>query len=229
MHLGVILAIAFLAVVFGPRLWIKWVLRRHAADRPDYPGTGGEFARHLLDELGLQEVKVEPSPVGVGDHYDSGNKAVRLIESNFSGRSLTAVAIAAHEVGHAIQDRDGYMPLQARTRLVQSTQIAQKMGAIFAYSAPVVALLVRSPVAGLVGVLAAVLSMGISVIVHLVTLPVEFDASFKKALPVLENGGYLPPEDMAGARQILTAAALTYVAASLISLLNFWRWIKYLR
>ena len=225
--LGLIGALAVLALVFGPSIWAKSTLTRHKGDRPDYPGTGGELARHLLDEAGLEEVTVETVPEG--DHYDPLEKAVRLSPAHHDGRSLTAVAVAAHEVGHALQDQAGYAPLAARTRLIRSTAMIQKIGSAIIFGAPLLALVSRSPFVGLTVVGAGILTLGISVVVHLVTLPVEFDASFKRALPTLERGRYLPPEDMPAARRILKACALTYVAASLASLLDLARWIRFLR
>ena len=94
---------------------------------------------------------------------------------------------------------------------------------------PIAAAVARTPMAGVVVMMAGMATMGISTLVHLVTLPVEWDASFRRALPVLQQGNYLSPDDERGARRILTAAALTYVAASLASLLNLWRWIAFLR
>ena len=94
---------------------------------------------------------------------------------------------------------------------------------------PIATALAQTPVAGVVVLVAGMATMGISTFVHLLTLPVELDASFRRALPVLQQGNYLSPEDERGARRILTAAALTYVAASLASLLNLWRWIAFLR
>ena len=128
-------ALVFL-VFFGPQLWAKGVLRYYAVDRPDFPGTGGELARHLLDEAGLQEVRLEPAPAG--DHYDPVDKVVRLSPENLEGRSLTAVVVAAHEVGHALQDRDAYRPLVTRTKLVRSTAVFQKIGSgiVWASMAP---------------------------------------------------------------------------------------------
>ncbi len=96
--LGVVL---LLALVFGPQFWVQWAMKRHGGERPDLPGTGGELARHLLDEAGLQSVPVEETEIG--DHYDPEARAVRLLPQNLAGRSVTAVAIAAHEVSHAIQ------------------------------------------------------------------------------------------------------------------------------
>ena len=90
-----------LAVVFGPQWWVKRVLAKHGVDRPDLPGTGGDLARYLLDELKLTDVKVEVTDKG--DHYDPEDRAVRLLPQHHDGRSVSAVAVAAHEVSHAVQ------------------------------------------------------------------------------------------------------------------------------
>ena len=223
----VLLIVAVLAALFGPGLWTRSVMRRHGAERGDFPGTGGELARHLLDQLGLQSVAVEASDAG--DHYDPAAKAVRLTPDKHDGRSLTAIVVAAHEVGHAVQHRDDYAPLQARATLVRATQGIQRTGAIVVVAAPVLLALTHSPVVGALTIGAGILTMGASVVVHLVTLPVEFDASFKRALPILNEGGYLPKADLGAARHLLTAAACTYVASSLFSLLSIWRWIRLFR
>ena len=214
-------------VILGPQLWTRRVFAQHSAPRPDFPGTGGELARHLLNRFDMQHIKVEPTELG--DHYDPESKAVRLTSDVFSGKSLTAVTVAAHEVGHAIQDHIGYQPLAERSRLVRIAQGAEKLGVVIMMGIPIAAALARTPAAGVLVMVAGLATMGISTLVHLVTLPVEWDASFNRALPVLRQGRYLSPEDEHGARRILTAAALTYVAASLASLLNLWRWIALLR
>lgn len=223
----VLLLIVVALVLVGPQLWTRRVFAKHSAPRPDYPGTGGELARHLLNRFDLQHITVEPTETG--DHYDPVTKAVRLTPAIFDGKSLTAITIAAHEVGHAIQDHLGYQPLAERTKLVRIAQGAEKVGAVLMMGIPVAAAVARTPVASVVVMTAGMATMGISTLVHLVTLPVEWDASFRRALPVLRQGQYLTPEDEQGARSILTAAALTYVAASLASLLNLWRWIAFLR
>lgn len=216
-------------IIFGPQWWTRRVFARFSEPRDDYPGTGAELARHLLDQLDMKQVKVETTEMPMGDHYDPEAKAVRLTPDKFSGKSLTAVTVAAHEVGHAIQDHTGYLPLTERSRLLRIAQGAEKVGAVIMLGIPVAAALTRVPAAGLLVLLAGMATMGISTLVHLVTLPVEWDASFRRALPVLKEGGYISREDLQGARRILTAAALTYVAASLASLLNLWRWIALLR
>ncbi len=216
-----------LAVVLGPGLWAKATLARHAASRSDIPGTGAELARHLLDRFGLETVAVEAVPAG--DHYDPEARAVRLAPSAHDGASVTAVAVAAHEVGHAIQHRDGYGPLKTRTRLIKTTVWVQRMGAGLAYASPLMGMFAQSPGVMLAFVAAGVASMGVTVLVNLVTLPVEFDASFARALPILEQGGYLQAADIPAARRILTACAVTYLAASLMSLVQFWRWVRFFR
>ena len=223
----IILLVLLLAVVFGPSLWVRAVLARHGDDRPDYPGTGGELARHLLDEAGLAEVAVEATDRG--DHYDPVAKTVRLRRENFDGRSLTAVTVAAHEVGHALQDGDGYIPLRARTQMTKSIGGLQRLGSMIVFAAFALGAISGSPGLALLGVGAGIVTMGSAVVIHLVTLPVEFDASFNRALPILDQGGYLPPGDLPAARRILRVCALTYVASSLASLLNLWRWIRFLR
>src|SRR5687767_13762886 len=96
-----IAGLLLLAIVFGPQLWVRHVLKKHGDDRPDLPGNGAELARHLLDEAGLQHVTVEET--GLGDHYDPEALAVRLLPQHHDGRSIAAVAVAAHEVSHAVQ------------------------------------------------------------------------------------------------------------------------------
>src|SRR5262245_45246039 len=103
--LVVIGLVVLLAILFGPHLWIRRVLSPHGVDRPDLPGTGGELARHLLDAADLQQVTVEIT--GDGDHYDPESQAVRLLPQHYDGRSIAAVAIAAHEVSHAVQHARG--------------------------------------------------------------------------------------------------------------------------
>jgi Zn-dependent membrane protease YugP len=112
-----------------------------------------------------------------------------------------------------------------RTRLARFAQHAQKLGSFLLFAAPLLAIVTRAPASGLITGLAAFLIMGTNVVVQLVTLPVELDASFKKALPLLKSG-YLEPEQYRAAQRILRAASLTYLSASLAGLLNFWQWLR---
>lgn len=217
--------IALLALIFVPQFLIRSTMARHARERADFPGTGGELARHLLDEAGLTEVKVEM--VEAGDHYSPDDKAVRLSKANFEGRSVTAVAVAAHEAAHALQDAQGYTPLHLRQKLVRYGIVIERVGSALLLATPIIFALVRSPAVLLFELAAGLAIMASTIVIHLVTLPTEFDASFKRALPVLES--YIRPEDMKGARKVLRAAAFTYVAAALVSLIDVARWIRILR
>ena len=154
---------------------------------------------------------------------------MRLSEGNHSGRSLTALTIAAHEVGHAIQDARGYRPLHMRTRLVRWLQPVEKMGAGLLMLAPFSVLITRTPLIGLATLLGGGLVLGSGIVVHALTLPTEFDASFSRALPLLSETATLRREDMQRARRLLLAAALTYVSAAMQSLLNIGRWWAILR
>jgi uncharacterized protein len=218
--------ILLLALILGPQMWIQWTMNTHARERADFPGTGGELARHLLDEAGLTEVKIEQTEP-MRDHYSPEERVVRLSERNFKGKSVTAVAVAAHEVAHAIQHRDGYRPLMLRQRLARSGMRIQQIGSMLLMASPIVFAITRSPVVLVGELIAAFAIMAVTIVIHLFTLPTEFDASFKKALPVLES--YLPPEEIKGARSVLRAAAFTYVAGALVTLLNVARWIRVLR
>lgn len=227
MHIFIIIIILLVAV-FGPQLWAQYTFKRYSKPRDDIAGNGAELARHLLERLGMSHVKVEQTNEGE-DHYDPTDKVVRLGPKNYAIKSLTAITVAAHEVGHAIQDHQQETKLALRTRLVAVAQVVQQLGAGLLVLLPIIALISRSPVIGVLMFLAGIASMGVATIVHFVTLPVEYDASFNKALPILIEGNYIDEKDRPAARRILKAAALTYVAASLASLLNLWRWIAILR
>ncbi len=226
MHI-VIPVLLLLAIIFGPSWWVKRVLEKYSKPADRYSGTGAELARVLLDKHDMPHVKVEQTETG--DHYDPIDKTVRLTPDKFNGHSLTAVTVAAHEVGHALQDHTGYTPLHLRTRLVKLAVPAQKLGAGIMFAAPVLILVTKALPVGLLMVLGGLLTLGFATVVHFVTLPMEWDASFKRALPVLKAGNYLHKGDLRHARKILLAAAMTYVAASLISLLNIGRWWAILR
>ncbi len=223
----VLIGILLLAAVIGPAIWVKRVMQRYSRPADRYPGTGGELARHLLDSFGLTHVGTETSQAG--DHYDPRSKTVRLTPENFDSRSLTAITVAAHEVGHALQDAEGYGPLRWRSRLVQWVGPFEKVGAGLLLVAPFTLAATRMPGIGLLTFLGGFLTLASSVVIHFVTLPTELDASFARALPILNRSGILLAEDKPHARRLLTAAALTYVSASLASLVNIARWWAILR
>jgi len=220
-------ALLLLAILFLPSLWVKRVMQRYSQPEDRYAVTGAVAARRLLDLHGLQQVRVEVTQTG--DHYDTHERVVRLLPNNHDGRSLTAITIAAHEVGHAVQQASGYRPLSLRSQLVRLLGPLEKVGAALLMAAPVIVAATRLPGAGGLMVLGGLLTLGSAILVHLVTLPTEFDASFRRALPMLADNDVLISGDERHARRLLTAAAMTYVSASLMSLLNIARWWAILR
>jgi Zn-dependent membrane protease YugP len=226
----ILLAIAgllFLALLFGPQLWVKRAIARHGVERPDLPGTGAELARHLLDEADLAAVPVELT--GDGDHYDPETRAVRLTPAHYDGRSVAAAAVAAHEVSHAVQHARGEKAFARRLALVKNLLWVERAASVIMLATPLVFVAFKSPALAILQVGAGLALLAIRIVVHLTTLPVEFDASFGKALPVLTRGRYLSAGDLPAARSVLTAAAFTYVAAALAALIDVARWVRVLR
>ena len=209
-----------LALVFGPMLYVRWVMAWHGKERADIPGTGGELARHMLDTAGLQDVRVEMTDAG--DHYDPIDRVVRLGPGNLDGRSVTAIAVAAHEVGHALQHRDAMPLFDLRLRLAQQMMWVNRVAMAVMLSALVVGGATQSPRLAILQILTGLGLMVFSVVLQFVTLPLEFDASYRRALPALRDH-YIAAEDIPRARSVLRAAALTYVAAAMISVLNLMR------
>lgn len=175
--------------------------------------TGAEAARRILDAEGLYQVQVEC--INSGDHYDPGAQTVRLSTDNYYGATVTAVAVAAHECGHALQHAHGYGPLKFRTSLVPVANIGSKLGM------PII----------IIGVLLSwnqtliqigIWAFALAVLFQLVTLPVEFNAS-SRALVKIEQYGLLTTEENAGGKKVLRAAAMTYVAAAASSILQLLR------
>jgi len=223
----IIVIILLLLILLGPQLWAKNILKRYSTPRNDFPGNGQDFARHLVNSLQLSFVQVEST--ASGDHYDPVAQMVRLSEDNMQDKSLTAIVVAAHEIGHALQHAMNYRPFLWRVKLVVLAQHAEKLGSVLMLAIPIVGLISRSPLASGVVMLLGLASILSAVLVHLVTLPVEWNASFSRALPILEKGEYLSAADMKAAKKILLACALTYLAQSLMSMINLWRWLRVLK
>jgi len=226
--LPVFIFIFLLIVIFLPNIWVQRIIKQYSQSIDELPGTGGELAQHLIKRFELHDVSVEQTENG-NDHYDPESKTIRLSESNYGGKSLAAVTIAAHEFGHALQHHTNYKPLLVRTTLATKAAIAEKIASFILISLPFTMMLVKVPAISIIMMIAGLTIMCLPIILHIFTLPVEFDASFNRALPILSEGNYIPDSAMPIARKILTAAALTYVAASLASLLNFYRWWAILR
>ena len=216
-------AFIVLALIFGPSLWVKLVMWRYSSEKPEMPGTGGELAKHLVKRFSLKDVDVEVT--NQGDHYDQIEKKVRLSQEHYESKSLTAIAIAAHEVGHAIQDQQGDKRLATRTKMVPIVDKVARWSVAIIYLSPVIGIITRHPMP-----FSLLLTLGLSgfiarMMIHALTLPIEFDASFSKALPLLREGNYVSQSNEKAVSSILRAAALTYVSAALADILNLSRWI----
>ena len=183
--------------------------------------TGADVARGILAQNGIRDVKVEQIRGSMTDHYDPRTKTLRLSEPVFGKNSMAALGVAAHEVGHAIQDADGYAPLKFRSAWVPVANLGGGLSMVV-----IILAFVLGGVATTVGHTAAllgVLMFATTTLFTLVTLPVEFDAS-RRALVSLEAGGFVNSDELQGARKVLNAAALTYVAAFVTSLLTLVYW-----
>ena len=216
-------ALIVLAIIFGPSLWVKFVMRKYSSENPEIPGTGGELAKHLIKKFSLKDVKVEVTELG--DHYDPIEKEVRLLREHYESKSLTAIAIAAHEVGHAIQDQQGDKRLATRTKMIPVVNMVARYSAIIISLSPVIGIITRHPMPFSLLLLIGLSGFIARMMIHAVTLPIEFDASFSKALPILREGKYISKSNEKAASNILRAASLTYVSAALADILNLGRWI----
>jgi len=215
-----------LGLLLGPNLWVKNVLKRYSQPREDLPGTGGELAHHLVKGFKLAtDVKSD----GLPDRFDPTTNTVFLTADNMQGKSLTAVATAAHEVSHALQFAQQDSRLENRTRMVLAAQYFEKAAQFSLVFIPVFTLVPGLVVFSKILLFPVILSIFMSTIVHMLTLPVELDASFNKALPILKEGNYLSEKDLTIARKILRACALTYVSSAAVSVLNLSRLLRILR
>ncbi len=176
--------------------------------------TGRQAALELLSMNGIGDVEVEETEGTLSDHYDPRVKKVRLSQPNFRGTSLSAMAVAAHEIGHVIQHAKGYFPLKLRHMILPVTNF----GSWLAFPLFILGFFLQTPLLMDLGI---VLYAGV-VVFHLVTLPVEFNAS-SRALLQLESHGFLTTQEVGGAKKVLSAAALTYIAATAVALMHLVR------
>ncbi len=177
--------------------------------------TGAQAAQRILYQAGIKDVQIEHVSGNLTDHYDPAAKVVRLSDATYQSSSVAAIGVAAHECGHVLQHHEGYAPLKLRTTLVPAANIGSKLGI------PLILLGI------LLGANATLVNIGIwvfclAVLFQIVTLPVEFNAS-KRAVQVLDRQGILGGEELKQCRQVLGAAALTYVAAAAASVLQLLR------
>ena len=204
------------AILFS--LWaqfrVKGAFSKYSEVRAASGVTADQVSRKLLDKFGLENVRVERIQGQLTDHYDPRNKVLRLSDAVSGNSSIAAIGVAAHEVGHAIQDKEGYAFLKLRNSIVPVVNI----GSMLSMPLFFIGLIMARPSLQTIGIL---LFCGVLVF-HLVTLPVEFDAS-ARALKLLSETGLLAGNEVGGAKAVLDAAALTYVAALVMTVLQLVR------
>ena len=200
-------------------IWAQWKVKstyNRYRQVPSRSGlTGERVARYILDANGLNNVRVEAVGGELTDHYHPTDKVVRLSEGIFGSHSLAAIAVAAHETGHAMQDQVGYAFMNFRARLVP----VANFGSTLAIPLFLIGMFIPR--------ISWMMDVGIvfftgAVLFHIITLPVEFDAS-RRAIRILNSGGYLAPDEVQGAKKVLDAAAWTYVAAASMAILQLIR------
>lgn len=210
-NLGLYVVCLGIPLLFG--LWaqhkVKSTFQRYSEVPEDTGMTGAEVARRILDANGLQGVPVEAVPGALTDHYDPRKRSVHLSEPVYGAATISSTAVAAHEVGHAIQHAKSYFPMTARSALWPVTA--------FASSTWMFLLLIGAVLGSLNMIVFAIALYAAVVLFQFVTLPVEFDASRRAAVQLRELG-IANPDESAGVRKVLTGAALTYVAGALAAL-----------
>lgn len=223
----VYIIILFVLSIF-PIAWLNYVFKKNDDTLINMPFTGLEFGETILNEIGLNDVKIEKS-LSV-DHYDLSEKKVKVTEDRLSKKSLTAISIVCHEIGHAIQHKQKYKPLERRTILVKNTAWISQLGSgLLMVGIPSI-LATGSYNLIKICLLLVLLSLLIGVVVHLITLEVELDASFNKALPIIKDK--VPSEYHDACESILKAAAFTYVIGvvrNFISLRFIWLLLSRIR
>lgn len=207
-------------ITLGIQFWLQSTYARYSRVANSRGLTGAQVARAILDANGLHNVAVEPVPGALTDHYDPAKKVVRLSEPNYNSPSEAALAVAAHEVGHAIQDKENYAFMRIRHAILPAASIGSNLGPwIFIIGA----------FAGATGLMnIGIWLFAAAALFQLVTLPVEFDAS-NRALGILRRMNFLNNQEMGGARAVLTAAAMTYVAALANSLAQILYYVSILQ
>lgn len=193
---------------------VKWAYQKYSSQMARSGQTAQSVARSLLNQGGCGRVSIRPVNGQLTDHYDPKSNSLALSEGVYSSGSIAAIGVAAHECGHAMQQQEGYLPLKMRSFLVPVTNLGSRLylpifmaGLLFSWE-PLV--------------MVGIACFGLTLLFSLVTLPVEFNAS-RRALSLLDKGGYLNDEELKGAKAVLSAAALTYVASMISSALQLLR------
>lgn len=204
-----ILLLPAIIIAFWAQSKVSGTYRKYRTIRTMNGYTGENVARMMLDAAGLYDVPVLETRGELTDHYDPTSRVIRLSSDIYHGSSIAAAGIAAHEVGHAIQHKEAYKPLVLRTSIATAVNFSSQASIIIF----MIGLLFSIPMLINIGII----FFTVAVIYQLITLPVEFNAS-KRALTILENRNILYGNEINGAKSVLSAAAMTYVAAALMSI-----------
>ncbi len=198
------------------QIWVKRSFSKYSKVTTSAGLTGAEVAQRVVQNAGLG-VRVERVTGFLSDHYDPRSRILRLSPEVFDGRSISSVGVAAHEAGHALQHARGYLPLQWRSALVPITSV----GSNLAWPLLMIGFIIMTmmPAVGMKIVLAGIALFSLAVIFQIITLPVEFDAS-RRAVAVLAGQGFVSAVELEGVKKVLTAAAMTYVAAAAAAVLQ---------
>lgn len=197
---------------------VKSAYRRYSAVPNSRNMTGAMAAQHILDHYGITDVKIERCSGKMTDNYNPSDKVIRLSDGVYGSTSVAAVGIACHEAGHAAQHAENYIPNKIRTALVPVTNFGSRFGILIAFLGYFLAYFSYSSIDYYI-IIAGLALYGFVAIFQLVTLPVEFNASHR-ALKVIDETGLIAGDEYAGAKKVLTAAALTYVAALATAVVN---------
>lgn len=213
-----IFAAPVLIFAIWAQIRVKSTYSKYSKIRNSRGLTGAAAAELILRHYGVTDVRIEPCGGELTDHYSPNEKVIRLSENVYNSTSVAAVGIACHEAGHAAQHAEDYLPNKIRTALVPVTNFGSRFGLLIAFAGYFLALLANSPI-GYYVIIFGLLLYGLVALFQFVTLPVEFNAS-KRALQVIDETGILAGDEYKAARRVLTAAALTYVAALATAIIN---------
>ncbi len=220
-HPSMLLLIPGIILVWFAQQRVQGTYEKYSQIESTLGLTGAQVAETILKRMGVENVSVEPVAGVLSDHYDPSAKAVRLSEVVYGSTSLAAAAVAAHECGHVLQDVEGYQAMNLRAALVPAVNLGSNIGPL---------LIMAGMALGAAGgismmfVYIGLILFASTLVFHLVTLPVEFDAS-ARALRLIDEYGLLQGEENTGARKVLDAAAFTYVATALYSFLQILQYI----
>lgn len=219
----------FLLIIIGlvltviPQLLVQLTYSKYEKISAENSLTGAKVAELMLKDANITNVSVKSISGYLTDHYDPRDKVIGLSNKVYNGNSIAAIGVAAHETGHAIQDNIGYIPMQLRAAILPATNLGSSLGGFLMITGIILMAFSDSSI-GFLCALIGIFLYGFVVLFHFVTLPVELNAS-GRALKILSENGYLQKTEVDGARNVLGAAAFTYIAVALYALVELFYWI----